>query len=187
MIFHRQGNTFTRFMCAALPGLAISCTVALPAFAASRMDPPWHIDSFCHRGAPAARRCLVRARQGIIVFTLAEMAAAPSVQWSDGLAVLSSSRNDGSRQLRFFAPPEKLSAPFTQVRAYNTQQRLIAFYADRRLHLRAMFGGDHDLAALTLPDGSLNTLQTHFEGRNLQVSWRDSHGQSQEQTLRTKD
>jgi len=186
MIFRSKPHIVSRRLCMAM--LAMLAVSALPAQATSRMQPPWHIESFCHRGAPAARRCLVRARQGIIVFQLVELPSAPAIKWSDGMAVLTLGANESSRQLRFFAPPQKLSAPFRQVRAYDTQQQLVAFYADGHVHLRAMFAADHDLAVLALPaDISRDTLQVHFEGRDLQASWRDSQGRPREQMLRAKD
>jgi len=174
-----------RTVISVMSGFAMLCAMALPVQAVSRAQPAWHIESFCHRGAPAARRCLVRARQGIIVFTLAELGSVPSVSWTDGIAVLTSGTDDRSRQLRFFVPPQKLSAPFRQVRAYDVQQQLVAFYADGRVHVRAMFAGDRDLAALALPAGSgVATLKVRFEDRALHASWRNSDGQWQEQTLR---
>ena len=191
MISHSKRHTFghhARGVILATLGFVMLCAIALPAQAASRTAPPWHIESFCHRGVPSARRCLVRARQGIIVFQLVELTSAPAVRWSDGMAVLTSGADDGSRQLRFFVPPQKLSAPFKQVHAYDIQQQLVALYADGRVHLRAMFADDHDLAVLALPaDIGMATLQLRFEGRSLHASWCDSQGRAQEQTLHTKN
>lgn len=159
--------------------------MASPAHAALHTEAPWHIESFCHRGMTSARRCLVRARQGIIVVRLAELPSAPSVRWDDGIAVLTSGASDKSRQLRFFVPPEKLSASFAQVHAYSTHEQLVAFYAGGGLHLRAMFADDHDLGVLPLPpDARVDTLRLQFEGRNLHASWHDQQGRVQQQTLR---
>lgn len=142
-------------------------------------EPPWRIESFCHRGAPLARRCLLQARQGIIVFRLAELAAPPAIHWSDGVAALTSA---GS--LRFFAPPQQLSAVFSQVRAYDTRARLVAFSAEGRLHLRAMFGDSGDLAVFDPPAGVwIDSLQLRFEGEWLHVRWRDAAGQAHEQVV----
>lgn len=163
------------------------CVLAAPAKSVTHAAAPWRIESFCHRGATAARRCLVRARQGIIVFQLVELPSPPAIHWNDNVAVLTSGANDKLRQLRFYVPPQKLSAPFTQVRAYDTQEQLVAFYAGGKLHLRAMFAGDHDLAALALPaDTSLETLQVRFDGRNAQASWRDGKGRTQKTTLHAR-
>lgn len=146
---------------------------------AATAEPPWRIESLCHRGAPPARRCLLQARQGIIVFRLAELAAPPAIHWSDGVAVLTSV---GS--LRFFAPPQQLSAVFSQVRAYDTRARLVAFDADGRLHLRAMFGDARDLAVFIPPAGvRIDALQLRFEGERLHVRWRDAAGQAHEQIV----
>lgn len=166
-------------------GFAIAGVIAPSARAVVHPQPPWRIESFCHRGVTPDRRCLIRARQGIIVFQLVELPSAPAVRWSDGVAVLSFGGSEGSRKLRFYVPPQKLSVPFTQVRAYDTRQQLVAFYADGRLHLRAMFASNHDLAALALPANiALDTLRVRIDGRNAQASWRDRKGQTQEQTLR---
>jgi hypothetical protein len=174
----------TRALLVAAPMLAMLSAVPLPAYASDHPQPPWHIESFCHRGAPAARRCLIRARQGIIVFQLAELASTPTIKWTDGMAVLAIGKDDRTRQMRFFAPPQKLSVPFTQVRAYDTGQQLVAFYADGRVHVRAMFAADHDRAVLVLPANiGADTLRLRFEGRNLHASWRNSQGQAQEQTV----
>jgi len=149
---------------------------------AASAEPPWRIESFCHRGAPPARRCLLQARQGIIVFRLAELAVPPAIHWSDGVAVLTSA---GS--LRFFAPPQQLSATFTQVRAYDTRMRLVAFDADGRLRLRAMFGDARELAVFDPPAGvRIDSLQLRFEGERLHVRWRDAAGQAHEQIVHAK-
>ena len=172
--------------------VALLCAVILPAHALSRTQPPWHIESFCHRGASSAHRCLVRARQGIIVFQLAELASAPSVSWSDGVAVLASGADKPSRQLRFFVPPQKLSAPFMRVQAYDIAQQRVAFYTEGQLHVRAMFGagadtGSRDLAVLALPSNVVtDTLHVSFKGPLLHASWRDRDGRAQERTLPTK-
>lgn len=163
-----------------------------PAHSLDRTQPPWHIESFCHRGAPLARRCLVRARQGIMVFQLAELASPPSVSWSNGVAVLASGADKASRQLRFFVPPQKLSAPFMQVRAYDIAQQRVALYSEGQLHVRAMFGDGanddrRDLAVFALPSNVVaDTLRVSFEGPSLHASWRDRDGRAQERTLPAK-
>lgn len=178
--FGRQARTA---LLAAL-GLIVPGLAALPARALMRTPAPWHIESFCDRGAVPARRCLVRARQGIVVFQLVELPSPPAVRWDKGIAVLISGASDRSRQLRFYLPPQQLSAPFTRVRAYDPAQQLVARYADGRVHVRAMFAGERDLAALALPaDIGADTLQLHFEGRRLQASWRDTAGRPRQQTL----
>jgi hypothetical protein len=142
-------------------------------------EPAWRIESFCHRGAPPARRCLLQARQGIIVFRLAELAAPPAIHWSDGVAVLTS-----AGALRFFVPPQQLSAVFGQVRAYDTRERLVAFDAEGRLHLRAMFGDARDLAVFDPPAGvRIDALQLRFESKRLHVRWHDAAGQPHEQVM----
>jgi hypothetical protein len=172
----------------ATPCFAMLGAMALPAHAATHTEPPWHIESFCHRGVPAARRCLIRARQGIIVFQLAELASAPGIQWHDGLAVLTTGKDERSRQLRFFAPPQKLSTAFNHVRAYDIGQQLVAVYANNAVHVRAMFADAHDLALLALPSNvSTDTLRLRFEGRSLHASWQDSKGHVQEQTVTAKN
>jgi len=179
-------------MTLATTATALLCATMWPAHAAGRTQPPWHIESFCHRGAPSAHRCLVRARQGIIVFQLAELASAPSVSWSDGVAVLALGADTPSRQLRFFVPPQKLSAPFMRVQAYDIAQQRVAFYTEGQLHVRAMFGagadtGSRDLAVLALPSNVVtDTLRVSFEGPSLHASWRDRDGRAQERTLPTK-
>ena len=170
---------------------ALLCAMITPAYSSGGTQPPWHIESFCHRGAPAAHRCLVRARQGIVVSTLAELASAPRVSWSNGVAVLASGADKASRQLRFFLPPQKLSAPFMQVRAYDVARQRVAFYNEGQLHVRAMFGegadGHHDLAVLVLPYHIVtDTLRVSFEGPWLHASWRDRDGHAQERTLPAK-
>ena len=183
---YRNGRTML-----AATATVILC-MTLPSHAMGRTQPSWHIESFCHRGAPSAHRCLIRARQGIIVFQLAELAAAPSVSWSNGVAVLASGADKPSRQLRFFVPPQKLSAPFMRVQAYDIAQQLVAFYADSQLHVRAMFGegadnGRHDLAVLALPSNIVtDTLRVSFEGPLLHASWQDRNGRAQERTLPAK-
>lgn len=105
------------------------------------------------------------------------------------MAVLASGADKPSRQLRFFVPPQKLSAPFTQVRAYDIAQQRIACYIDGQLHVRAMFGqgadtGRRDLAVLALPSNIVtDTLRVSFEGQSLHASWRDRDGRAQERTL----
>jgi hypothetical protein len=184
---HRVGGMILM----ATAGLVL-CALALPSQALGRAQPPWHIESFCHRGATAARRCLVRARQGIIVFQVAELSSAPSVSWSDGVAVLTTGTDTLSRQLRFFVPPQKLSAPFSQVRAYDMAQRRVAVYSDGQLHVRAMFAdgtaaGQHDLAVLALPlSMAADTLRVSFENGTLHASWRDRDGRMQQRTLPAK-
>ncbi len=189
---HTLGYRRRSIMLSAI-GLALSFAVALPArMAAVHTQPPWHIESFCHRGAPPARRCLIRARQGILVFQLAELASAPSVSWSNGVAVLVSGAGKPSRQLRFFVPPQKLSAPFMQVRAYDLAHRRVALYTDGKLHVRAMFSEDadtgrRDLGVLALPSNIVaDTLRVSFEGPSLHASWRDRNGRTQERTLPAK-
>lgn len=185
---HRFAPYVSLMLCA-LSGVVAPCAAAVPAPPANRAAAPWRIESFCHRGAPPAHRCLVRARQGIIVFELAELPAPPAMHWSDGVAVLTSGTDETSRQLRFYVPPQQLSAPFEQVRAYDTQQQLVAVVTDRGVHLRAMFPGGHarderDLATLALPaDIGIDTLQLHIDGRSLHASWHDRQGHTQEQTL----
>ena len=128
-----------------------------------------------------------------MVFQLAELASAPSVSWSNGVAVLASGADKASRQLRFFIPPQKLSAPFTQVRAYDIAQQRVALYGDGELRVRAMFADSpdanhRDLAVLTLPSNIVtDTLQVSFAGRTLHASWRDRDGQTQQRTLQAKD
>lgn len=184
---HSSGRSARKRLFAAL-GSVMMCVMASPGRAVTHATAPWRIESFCHRGVSPARRCLVRARQGIIVFQLVELPSPPTTRWSDSVAVLTSGANDKSRQLRFYVPPQKLSAPFTQVRAYDTRQQLVAFYAGGRLHLRAMFAADRDLAVLALPtDISMDTLQVRFEGRSAQASWHDRTGHTQEKTLDAGD
>jgi hypothetical protein len=187
---HRLGRRIGRTMLASTTAaLLLLCAMMSPGHALGRPQPPWHIESFCHRGAPSAHRCLVRARQGILVFQLAELASAPSVSWSNGVAVLASGTDKASRQLRFFVPPQKLSEPFTQVRAYDIAQQRVALYSDGQLRVRAMFAGDtdtnrRDLAVLPLPSNIVaDTLQVSFEGLTLHASWRDRDGRSQQRTL----
>jgi hypothetical protein len=169
------------------------CALVSPSRAASRAQPPWRIESFCHRGATPAHRCLVRARQGIIVFQVAELASAPGVSWSDGVAVLSTGASASSRQLRFFVPPQKLSGAFSQVRAYDVSQQRVAVYSDGQLHVRAMFADgaatkQRDVAVLALPsDLVADTLHASFDARALHASWQDRGGHSQQRTLALKD
>lgn len=109
------------------------------------------------------------------------------------MAVLASGADKASRQLRFFVPPQKLSVPFTQVRAYDIAQQRVALYSDGQLHVRAMFADDadasrRDLALLPLPSNIVaDTLQVGFEGHTLHVSWRDRDGHSQQRTLPAMD
>jgi hypothetical protein len=165
------------------------CALVSPSRAASRAQPPWRIESFCHRGATPAHRCLVRARQGIIVFQVAELASAPGVSWSDGVAVLSTGASASSRQLRFFVPPQKLSAAFSQVRAYDVAQQWVAVYSDGQLHVRTMFGDgaaakQRDVAVLALPsDLVADTLRASFDAGALHASWLDRGGHPQQRTL----
>ncbi len=183
----RQFGSGSRMTMLTATWLCMLCPIVLPTQAASHTEPPWHIESFCHRGVPAARRCLIRARQGIIVFQLAELASAPGIQWRDGVAVLTTGKDERSRQLRFFAPPQKLSTAFNHVRAYDIGQQLVAVYADNAVHVRAMFADAHDLALLALPSNVSNdTLRLRFEGRSLHASWQDSKGHVQEQTVTAK-
>jgi hypothetical protein len=174
-------------------GVTMQGAMGLPAHAASRAQPPWHIESFCHRGATPAHRCLVRARQGIIVFQVAELGSAPGVSWSDGVAVLSTGASASSRQLRFFVPPQKLSAAFSQVRAYDAAQQRVAVYSDGQLHVRAMFADaaatkQRDVAVLALPsDLVADTLHASFDAGALHASWQDRGGHSQQRTLALKD
>lgn len=165
-------------------GLVLSFGSPPSATATNRTPAPWRIESFCHRGASPSHRCLVRARKGIIVFPLVELPSPPSVRWEDGVAVLTSGANGNSRQLRFYEPPQKISAPLARVRAYDTRQQLVAFDADGRLHLRAMFAGSHDLATLALPaDIRIDTLQVRFDGGSARASWRGGTGQAQTETV----
>lgn len=173
-----------------LPFVALALLIAsvpiLPAHAAIRTAAPWHIESFCHRGATPARRCLVRARQGIIVFQLVELPSPPSVAWDNDIAILTSGAGGKARQLRFYQPPQKLSAAFAEVRAYEPTQQLVASYTSGRVQVSAMFGGSGELASLALPtDIGKDSLRLHFEGRRLLASWRDRAGQQQQQTLQS--
>jgi hypothetical protein len=185
---HRVGVTMRN-----ATALLMLCALASPLHAAGRAQPPWHIESFCHRGAAPAHRCLVRARQGIIVFQVAELGSAPGVSWSDGVAVLSTGASASSRQLRFFVPPQKLSAAFSQVRAYDVAQQRVAVYSDGQLHVRAMFADaaatkQRDVAVLALPsDLVADTLHASFDAGALHASWQDRSGHSQQRTLALKD
>ncbi|MEW5305696.1 MAG: hypothetical protein WDW36_008218 [Sanguina aurantia] len=152
--------------------------------AAIRTPAPWRVESFCHRGAAPAHRCLVRARQGIIVFQLVELPSPPAIRWDNDIAVLTSGAGGNARQLRFYQPPQRLSTPFAQARAYDTTQQLVASVSSNHVRVVAMFGGSGELASLTLPrDTDADSLQLHFEGHTLLAAWRDSAGQQQQQTL----
>jgi hypothetical protein len=150
---------------------------AAPAVAAgaARAEPPWRIESFCHRPLPAAQRCLVRARQGILIFRIAELPAPPRVSWRDGVAALRSGPASAA-SLRFYLPPQATSPAYRDVLDYDTASRLVAVKAGGGVQLRRMFAAPTEppLAALDTAGARPGSVQASLRGRHLEVRWRDA-------------
>jgi len=163
---------------AVLPGLLASS----PARAATS-EPAWRIESFCRRPVAAEHRCLIRARQGIVVFRIAELPRAPSTtQWRDGVALLAW-RSGQNTQWRYYRPPQQLSPTFDNVLAADPGRHRLAYRQGMTLRVADMFSGA-PLAHWTLPDDlRAGSLQLDLRGPQPRVSWRDHANRAQTQTL----
>lgn len=163
---------------AVLPGLLASS----PAQAAAS-QPAWRIESFCRRPVAAEHRCLIRARQGIVVFRIAELPRAPSsTQWRDGVALLAWRDGQGT-QWRYYRPPQQLSPTFANVLAADPGRHRLAYRQGMTLRVADMFSGA-PLAHWTLPDDlRAGSLQLDLRGPQPRVSWRDHANRAQTRTL----
>jgi hypothetical protein len=122
------------FVCIAL-ALATRLAAAVPA-----NEPAWRIENFCHRQVAADKRCLVRARQGIVTWRIAEMPTAPTTRWHEGIAVLRFAGK--SPATVFYAPPNKVAGPFRDMIAVDIAHRRIALRTQPKIvEVRALFDG----------------------------------------------
>jgi hypothetical protein len=166
---------------------AMLFAASMPAAAApraARPEPPWRIESFCHRPLPAARRCLVRARQGILVFRIAELPAPPRVSWRDGVAALRSGAA-GQASVRFYVPPQTVSAAYAQVLDFDGTGRLVALREGTRVRLRRMFAppAAPPLAELDVGAARPGSVRAELRGRHLLVRWREAGNRAVERSV----
>jgi osmoprotectant transport system permease protein len=163
-----------------LPLLGLLAPV--PAHAAAN-SPPWRIESFCHRPVAAERRCLIRARQGILVFNIAELPRAPSsTQWRDGIASLAWRGAQGT-QWRYYRPPQQLGPAFDNVLAADPGRHRLAYRQGQTLQVVDMFSAA-PLAHWTLPaDLRTDSLQVDLNAPMPRVRWRDRANHAQTLTL----
>jgi osmoprotectant transport system permease protein len=154
----------------------------LPAQAAASA-PPWRIESFCHRPVAVERRCLIRARQGILVFNIAELPRAPSsTQWRDGVALLAWRTAKGT-QWRYYRPPQQLGPAFDNVLAADPSRHRLAYRQGRTLQVVDMFSAAL-LTHWSLPDDLRDgSLQLNLDDPQPRVSWRDRANRTQTLTL----
>jgi osmoprotectant transport system permease protein len=160
----------------------IGLLASRPAQAAAS-PPAWRIESFCHRPVAAERRCLIRARQGILVFTIAELPRAPtSTQWREGIALLAWRSAQGT-QWRYYRPPQQLGPAFDNVLAVDPGRHRVAYRQGRTLQVVDMFSAA-TLTHWSLPeDLRAGSLQLNLDDPQPRVSWRDRANRTQTLTL----
>jgi len=157
---------------------------AIGASAAAARDAPWRIETFCHRPVPAAQRCLVRSRQGILVFQIAELPSAPKIEWHEGIAVLANGSGEAKR-LRFYTPPQTVSAAYRNVLDYDVGRRLVALATAHGVEMRSMFAPSSaaPLAALDTGGARPGSVQAKLREGRLELSWRDARDHAMSRTL----
>ncbi len=139
----------------------------------ARAEPPWRIESFCHREVAADKRCLVRARQGIITWRIAEMPVAPSIDWTDGVAVLRFAGKTPATM--FYAPPNRVAGPFRDVLAVDLAHTRIALRTGpATIEVREMFGN----RVLTRTDFAVapKSIDVSFANGQLMLQVNDKNG-----------
>jgi hypothetical protein len=139
---------------------------------AAQAEPPWRIESFCHREVAAEKRCLVRARQGIITWRIAEMPVAPAVDWTDGAAVL---RFTGKTPVTmFYAPPNRVAGPFRDVLAVDiAKERIVRRTGPKTVEVRGLF--DHRMLTRTDFATAPRSVDASFAGDMLVLRIRDAN------------
>jgi hypothetical protein len=139
---------------------------------AAQAEPPWRIESFCHREVAADKRCLVRARQGIITWRIAEMPVAPAVDWTGGVAVLRFASK--TPVTMFYAPPNRVAGPFRDVLAVDVaKERIVRRAGPKTVEVRGLF--DHRMLVRTEFAAVPRIIDASFAGDMLVLRIRDAN------------